>query len=69
MWITSGWVYNFATAVRVMPEAPVGQLAACCSSGDVSEIPDCGVSLLDAPSEVVANGAAFIAGSQRQLAL
>jgi putrescine transport system substrate-binding protein len=53
MWITSGVGYN-AGAIRArMPEAPVDSWRMLFDPAVVAKFQDCGVSILDAPSEVV----------------
>ena len=53
MWGTSGVAYNEATLKTIMPDAPVNSFAMLYDPTVVSKFAECGVSLLDAPSEVV----------------
>ncbi len=54
MWITSGVGYNTADLRQRMPDAPVDSWRMLFDPAVVSRFQDCGVSILDAPSEVVA---------------
>jgi putrescine transport system substrate-binding protein len=53
MWITSGVGYNTAEIESRMPDAPVDSWRMLFDPAVVSKFQDCGVSILDAPSEVV----------------
>ena len=53
MWITSGVGYNTAAVRERMPDAPVGSWRMLFDPATVAKFQDCGVSILDAPSEVV----------------
>jgi putrescine transport system substrate-binding protein len=53
MWVTSGPGYNVAKIKERMPDAPVDSLRMFYDPAVVSRFKDCGVSVLDAPSEVV----------------
>jgi len=53
MWGTSGVAYNDAAVKTLMPEAPVNSFAMLYDPEVVSRFADCGVSMLDAPSEVL----------------
>jgi putrescine transport system substrate-binding protein len=53
LWITSGPGYNVAKIKERMPEAPVDSLQMFYDPAVVAKFKDCGVSVLDAPSEVV----------------
>jgi putrescine transport system substrate-binding protein len=53
MWGTSGIAYNDEAVRSRMPDAPVDSLAMLFDPQVVSKFADCGVSILDAPSEVV----------------
>ena len=53
MWITSGVGYNTAEIHRRFPDAPVDSWRMLFDPAVVSRFQDCGVSILDAPSEVV----------------
>ena len=53
MWITSGPGYNVGKIKERMPDAPVDSWRMLYDPAVVAKFADCGVSLLDAPSEVV----------------
>jgi len=53
MWITSGPGYNVAKIRQRMPDAPVASWRMFYDPKVVARFADCGVSVLDAPSEVV----------------
>ena len=53
MWGTSGDGYNVAKIKEAMPDAPVDSWRMFYDPAVVSKFKDCGVTLLDAPSEVV----------------
>ena len=53
MWVTSGPGYNVAKIKERMPDAPVDSLRMFYDPAVVAKFEDCGVSILDAPSEVV----------------
>ena len=53
MWITSGPGYNVAKIKELMPDAPVDSWTMLYDPAVVSKFKDCGVSLLDAPTEVI----------------
>ena len=54
MWITSGVGYNVAAVHERMPEAPTDSWRMVFDPAVASHFKDCGISILDAPSEVVA---------------
>ena len=54
MWITSGVGYNAAEIRARMPDAPLDSWRMLFDRAVVSHFSDCGISILDAPSEVVA---------------
>jgi putrescine transport system substrate-binding protein len=60
MWITSGVGYNVADIRARLPDAPVDSWRMLFDPAVVSKFQDCGVSLLDAPSEVVATVLLFV---------
>jgi putrescine transport system substrate-binding protein len=60
MWITSGVGYNTADIRARLPDAPVDSWRMLFDAAIVSKFQDCGVSILDAPSEVVATVLLFI---------
>ncbi len=53
MWTTSGVGYNVASIRARMPDAPVDSWRMVFDPAVVAKFQDCGVSILDAPSEVV----------------
>ena len=53
MWITSGVGYNAAQVRARMPDPPLDSWRMIFDPAVVSKFADCGVSILDAPSEVV----------------
>ena len=60
MWITSGVGYNVAAIKARMPDAPVDSWRMLFDPAVVSRFADCGVSILDAPSEVVGTVLLFL---------
>jgi len=60
MWITSGVGYNTAAIQRRMADAPVDSWRMLFDAAVVAKFKDCGISVLDAPSEVVATVLRFI---------
>jgi putrescine transport system substrate-binding protein len=60
MWITSGVGYNAAAIRQRMPDAPVDSWRMIFDPAVISKFADCGVSVLDAPSEVVATALLYI---------
>lgn len=60
MWITSGVGYNSAEIRQRMPDAPVDSWRMLFDPAVVSKFQDCGVSILDAPSEVVGTVLLFL---------
>ncbi|MCL4722524.1 MAG: extracellular solute-binding protein, partial [Gammaproteobacteria bacterium] len=53
LWGTSGVGYNEAKILAAMPDAPIDSFAMFYDPKVVSKFKNCGVSILDAPSEVV----------------
>src|SRR5690606_11710281 len=53
MWGTSGVGYNVEKIAAAMPDAPVDSWRMFYDPAVVSKFKDCGVTLLDAPSEVI----------------
>jgi putrescine transport system substrate-binding protein len=53
MWVTDGPGYNVARIKERMPDAPVDSLRMLYDPAVIAKFQDCGVSVLDAPSEVV----------------
>ena len=53
MWITSGVGYNVAQIRRRMPDAPIDSWRMFYDPKVIAHFRDCGVAMLDAPSEVV----------------
>jgi putrescine transport system substrate-binding protein len=60
MWITSGVGYNTAAIRARMPDAPVDSWRMLFDPAVVAKFKDCGVSILEAPSEVVATVLLYI---------
>jgi putrescine transport system substrate-binding protein len=60
MWITSGPGYNVAQVRRRMPDAPVDSWRMFYDPAVISRFRDCGVAMIDAPSEVVATALIFL---------
>jgi putrescine transport system substrate-binding protein len=60
MWITSGVGYNIAEIRARLPGAPTGSWRMLFDPSVVSHFQDCGVSILDAPSEVVGTVLLFL---------
>jgi len=60
MWITSGVGYNAAAIKQRMADAPVDSWRMIFDPAVISKFADCGVSILDAPSEVVATALLYI---------
>jgi putrescine transport system substrate-binding protein len=54
MWITSGPGYDVAKIKQRLPDAPVDSWRMFYDPAVIAKFADCGVSLLDAPSEVIA---------------
>lgn len=55
MWGTTGFGYNINKVTEAMPDAPVDSWDMLFNPDVVSKFKDCGVTLLDAPTEVFAN--------------
>jgi putrescine transport system substrate-binding protein len=53
MWITSGPGYNVARILERMPDAPVDSLRMIFDPAIVAKFQDCGVSMLDTPTEIL----------------
>ena len=60
MWITSGVGYNVAALRARLPDAPLDSWRMIFDPAVVAKFKDCGVSILDAPSEVVATVLLFM---------
>jgi putrescine transport system substrate-binding protein len=60
MWITSGVGYNSAEIRERMPDAPVNSWRMLFDPAVVSKFADCGISILDAQSEVVGTVLLFL---------
>jgi putrescine transport system substrate-binding protein len=60
MWITSGVGYNKAEIRARLPDAPVDSWRMVFDPAVASHFQDCGISILDAPSEVVATVLLYI---------
>ena len=55
MWGTTGFGYNVGKVEAIMGDAPTGSWRMLFDPDVVAELADCGVTLLDAPTEVFAN--------------
>lgn len=55
MWGTTGFGYNVAEVESIMSDAPTDSWRMLFDPDMVAELADCGVTLLDAPTEVFAN--------------
>lgn len=55
MWGTTGFGYNINKVKKMMPNAPVGSWDMLFNPDVVSKLKGCGVTVLDAPTEVFAN--------------
>ena len=53
MWGTTGFTYNEAMILERMPDAPVDSAAMLFDPAVASHFADCGISLLEAPTEVI----------------
>jgi putrescine transport system substrate-binding protein len=60
MWITSGPGYDVAKIKQRMPDAPVDSWRMFYDPAVIAKFADCGVSLLDAPSEVIATALVYL---------
>jgi len=60
LWGTSGVGYNEEKIKAAMPDAPVGSFAMFYDPAIVAKFKDCGVAVLDAPSEVVGTVLIFL---------
>jgi putrescine transport system substrate-binding protein len=60
MWITSGPGYDAAKIKQRLPDAPVDSWRMFYDPAVIAKFADCGVSLLDAPSEVIATVMIFL---------
>lgn len=65
MWVTSGPGYNVAKIHERLPDAPVDSLRMFYDPAVVSKFKDCGVAVLDAPSEVVGTVLLFLGKNPR----
>ncbi len=65
MWVTSGPGFNVAKIQERMPDAPVDSLRMFYDTAVVAKFKDCGVSVLDAPSEVVASVLIYLGRNPR----
>jgi len=65
MWVTSGPGYNVAKIQERLPNAPVDSLKMFYDPAVVSKFKDCGVSVLDAPSEIVGTVLLFLGKDPR----
>ena len=53
MWGTTGFAYNEAMILERMPDAPVGSARMMFDPAVASRFADCGISILEAPTEVI----------------
>ena len=60
MWGTTGFGYNVNKVKEAMPDAPVDSWAMLFDPDVVSKLQSCGVTLLDAPTEVFSNLMAYL---------
>ena len=60
MWGTTGFGYNAAMVAEVLPDAPVDSFRMLFDPEVVSKLASCGVTLLDAPSEVFGTVLAYM---------
>ena len=60
MSFTTGFGYNVAKVMERMPDAPVGSWDMLFKPEVVSKFADCGVTMLDAPAEVVASALNYL---------
>jgi len=60
MWGTTGFGYNIKKVKAAMPDAPVDSWAMLFDPKVVAKLQSCGVTLLDAPTEVFANLMAYL---------
>jgi putrescine transport system substrate-binding protein len=65
MWVTTGPGYNVAKIKERMPDAPLNSLRMIYDPAVVSRFKDCGVSVLDEPSEIVAGVLIFLGKDPR----
>src|SRR5262249_60334574 len=66
MWVTSGPGYNVAKIKERMPDAPVDSLRMFYDPAVDSQFKACGVSVLDAPAEVVDTVLIFLGKDPRK---
>ncbi|MEX0628223.1 MAG: polyamine ABC transporter substrate-binding protein [Cucumibacter sp.] len=60
MWGTTGFGYNIGKIAERMPDAPVGSWAMIFDPEIAAKFADCGIALLDAPSEVIPAALAYL---------
>lgn len=60
MWGTNGFGYNVDKIKERMPDAPVNSWAMLFDKDVVSKFADCGVTLLDSPTEIYPNALAYL---------
>ncbi len=59
-WGTTGFAYNRRMVLERMPDAPLNHAAMVFNPSVVSRFADCGVTLLDSPSEVIGTVLAYL---------
>jgi putrescine transport system substrate-binding protein len=60
MWITSGLGYNVQAVKARLPDAPVGSWQLLYDPAVVSKLKDCGVAVLDEPTEVIGTALLYL---------
>ena len=68
MWGTTGFSYNEAMILERMPDAPVDSSAMLFDPAVASRFADCGISLLEAPTEVIAAALMYLGRDPNSLA-
>ena len=68
MWGTTGFTYNEAMILERMPDAPVDSAALVFDPAVASHFADCGISLLEAPTEVIPAALLYLGRDPNSLA-
>ena len=68
MWGTTGFTYNEAMILERMPDAPVHSAALVFDPAVASHFADCGISLLEAPTEVIPAALLYLGRDPNSLA-
>ena len=68
MWGTTGFAYNEAIILSRMPDAPVGSARMLFDPEVVSRFADCGISILEAPTEVIPMALMYLGRDPNSLA-